>query len=188
MYKYLILSVLVSIIIASCNMGQPAGANGIKYRSSLEYNNYIMERQKQVVEGMGSYTSASQGDLTTASRELDKAVATITNGLKDIQGMSTYDGDSSLRDAAANLFAFYKKSFTSDFREMLLISKKVQENTGTPQDIERYKLIQQSISKTEGPLDEKMKEAQVNFAKKYNLVLSDHSLQDKIDHMKTKTK
>ena len=185
MYKYLSGAVLIAIYVSSCwNYSKP-GSNGIVYKSPLEYNNYIMARQKKVVEGISVYTAASQGDFQKASFELNKVVGIITDALKDIHGMSSFDGDSSLKVAAVDLFSFYKKSFSSDFREMLTISEKVHDSTITDADIRQYKNLQDGIAKVESPLDEKMKESQVTFAKAHNLKLSDHSIQDKIDNLKS---
>ena len=186
MKKYLFISGLVIISFSACKSGHPVGANGVEYKSALEYNNYIIDRQKKIVEGIKSYADALQISTDAGDKELDKVIGVVSTSLTDVQGMPAYNNDSAFRDAAIDLLAFYKKSFSRDFKEMLEIRKKIQDSTQTDNDMQRFNEIKDNVSKTEGPLDEKMKEAQGRFAKNNKLDLSDSSVQDEIDNLKKK--
>ena len=78
----------------------------------------------------------------------------------------------------------YKKSFSTDFKEMLDINRKVEKDTYDETDIARFKQIEENISKQEAPLDAKLKDVQHRFAKSNNLKLGDNSVQKEIDKMK----
>lgn len=183
MKRILVSLVSLLLLMASCKQKNYVGSNGVEFTSAIEYNDYIITRQKTVVSEISRYGNAAQVNADSAEIILDKTVEHIGNMLVEIKGMPAFNGDSSFRDAAIELFNFYKKSFSTDFKEMLNINRKVELDTFDESDIARFKQIEEDISKKENPLDAKLKEMQMQFAKKNNLKLTDNSVQKEIDKM-----
>lgn len=172
------------LLFAACKNKSYTGSNGVEYKSALEYNDYIIGKQKEVVTGMTNYGNAAQLNADSAERILDHTIDEISKSLNDLKGMPAYNGDSSFRDGAIELFTFYKKSFSNEFKEMLTINRKIEKDNYDESDIARFKQIEESITKQEAPLDAKLKDMQTRFAKANNLKLGNNTLQEQIDKMK----
>ena len=56
---------------------------------------------------------------------LDGYVKETGSMINDIKGMPAFKGDSSLRDAAVNIFGFYKKIFDNDYRDVIHLRKEL---------------------------------------------------------------
>jgi hypothetical protein len=163
---------IILAIFSSCKQKPQVGANGVEFTSPQQYNDYIITKQKEIVKDMQDYGNASQVNADSAENILNNTISKLTKIIDDLKGMPAYNGDSSFRDAAVELFTFYKKSFGTDFKEMLDINRKVENDTYDESDIARFKQIEENISKKESPLDAKLKDVQGKFAKANNLKLS----------------
>ncbi len=171
----------IIMFAASCKPKKHIGPNGVEYTSALQYNDYIIGKQKAVVMDMTNYGKAAQINADSAEGLLNSTINNITHSLGDITGMPAYNGDSSFRDAAIELFSFYKKSFSTDFKEMLEINRKIEKDSYTDSDIERFKQIEENIGRKESPLDAKLKDVQTRFAKANKLTLNNPEVANQAD-------
>ncbi len=168
MKKYLLLPVVI-ILFAACKTKTTIGPNGVTYKTPLEYNEYIISHQMQLQKDITEYTAAAQIGIDEADKGLDKMISDASASLKDIEGMPAYNGDTTFRNAAIALFSFYKTGFSTDFKEMHQIKRKVEGGTGTDEDQQKLEKFSDVVSAKEDPLDTKFKEAQTKFAKDNNL-------------------
>lgn len=174
MKKYLLLPVVI-ILFAACKTKTNMGTNGVTYKTPLEYNEYIISRQMQLQKDITEYTAGAQISIEEADKGLDKMIRDASVSLKDIEEMPAYNGDSSFRNAAIVLFTFYKTDFSTDFKDMHQIKRKVEGGTGTDEDQQKLEKFSDVVSAKEGPLDARFKEAQTKFAKDNNLTIIENT-------------
>ncbi len=155
------LLLFAGILSFSCN-GPVKGKNGVVYHSAVEYNDYIINRQLNIVQDIIEFADASKIDLDSAGRLLDNDENKAGQLLKEIQEMPPYKGDSAFRDAAGNLFAFYRHLFGNEYRQILGYRKKGEFlDEG---DTEATDSIVNHVKLEEEGLDKAVHHAQQNFA------------------------
>jgi hypothetical protein len=179
--KYLFIALASLAIFVACN-NSPKGANGVVYKSAVEYNDYIVSRQTKIMQQVMDFVHASQVDLDSADRMLDTYVADIGGTIKEIEGMPAFKKDTSFRNAAIETFGFYKKIFGNEYKQLINIHKTGQSETEEGQ-AQMHQIVQ-SISDEEAKYDQAFHNAQRNFADKNHMKLEQNSMQKDIDKMK----
>lgn len=180
--KALTASLLIGTALAlSCSLPVAQGRNGAQFATALEYNNYIIERQAGVINHILDISKTAETDLNATEHLLNKGVSLADSVLADVQGLSDFKGDSALRNTAVAMFAFYRKVFDGDYREMIAIRKKGEDLTG--EDLLRLQQLQQDLQQEESERDKRFHNAQQDFAERNHLRLGNNDLQKKIDGM-----
>ncbi len=183
MKRLLLLSLILTALV-SCKSKPPKGANGVEYKSAVQYNDYIVSRQSTLMKNIMSFVDVAQSDLDSAEVLLDNNVKQIETMIGEIKGMPAYNGDSALRDAAAGIFGFYKKIFDKDYRDILHIRKGA-DGFSAEADSEIAKIVSR-IEEEEKGFDSRFQGAQKVFARKNNMKLVDNEMQKEFDDkMKT---
>jgi hypothetical protein len=178
--NFLFVLSLTIFSFSSCDNGVK-GENGVIYKSALQYSDYIVERQTSIAKNIIEYAKAIDINLDSASRVLDKTIAKTDISINELKRMPPYNGDRSFRDAAIDLFEFYKKIFSTDYRRIIEIRKK--NDAITESDKAEVKEIVNSLSKEERRFDSTMHIAQENFGLKNKLTLKENDLQKSINKM-----
>lgn len=153
----------------SCNLEQARGPNGIVYKSAREYNDYIVNHQKEIINQIRQLSKMVDSDLDSAQRIRDNAVNNIDVAISEVKGMPAYKGDTTLRNAAINSFSFYKKIFSNEYQQIILVFKK-----GLPassEDAALIKNINYEISIEEEKFDKSLHNAQKEFARQNHMQL-----------------
>lgn len=177
--KKILLIAVVSVSLLSCKNETPKGANGVTYKSAVQYNDYIVSRQTILMRNIMNFVDVAQRDLDSAESMLDKYVKETGTMITEIKGMPVYKGDSSLRDAAAGIFGFYKKIFDKDYREIIHLRK---EQDGLSAGIEdRIQQIVKNVEEEEKGFDNRFQNAQKTFARKHNMKLIENEMQKEFD-------
>ena len=177
---FAIIAMFISVLFISCN-GPIKGKNGVSYKTALQYNDYILNKQKDIVNLIMQYAQAGQNDLAKADVILDTAIATSNRYINDVEGMPAWKGDSTFRDTTLSLFRFYKNTFSGGYRYIIDMQR---DGTVSAAEEEKYKQIVADITDTEGRLDANMKRTQQAFADKNGFRVERTELQDKINQMK----
>jgi hypothetical protein len=173
-----IIIVIISFGMLACN--QPAkGKNGVTYKSAVQYNDYIVGRQSKLMQKILDFSKAVEINLDSAENMLGRFVNETATNIEEIKGMPVYKGDSSLRDAAAGSFSFYKNVFQNDYSRILQIRKKGADMTS--EDVTEMHNIVEKITKEEEGFDKSFHNAQKNFADKNNMKLMENEMQKKFD-------
>jgi hypothetical protein len=179
--KYLVLMIILASSFASCQ--QPVkGANGEVYKSAVQYNNYIVNRQSTIMKDIMEFAQASRTNLDSAGKMLDKYIVDIDVMITGIKGMPPYKGDSSLRDAATSSFTFYKRIFGNEYKR--LIDIRLNGTNATEGEVAEMNGIVSQIAKDEESYDKIFHNAQKDFAEKNNMSLEENEMQKKIEKMK----
>jgi hypothetical protein len=178
MRQRLLIPVIILLLVA-CQSESPQGANGVVYKSAVQYNDYIVNRQTTLMNNILAFVDVAQSDLDSAEKMLDKYVKETGTMITEIKGMPPYKGDSALRDAAANTFGFYRKLFDKEYRNILHLRS---EQDGLSTDIEaQIEAIVKNIEDEEKGYDEKFQGAQQAFARKNKMKLIENEMQKKLE-------
>lgn len=177
--RYFLFSVVLVAGIAGCKE-KIKGKNGVVYKSAIDYNDYIANRQTSLVKKVIELSKEMSVNLDTAEVKLKQAVSEAAQMIAEIKGMPPYKGDSALRDAAISSFSFYKNIFENDYLNVINIYKKGEQNL-TSEDIADVNGIVAKISKEEATLDSSFQHAQKNYAEKNKIKLIENKMQQEVE-------
>lgn len=169
--KYILAGFLL-IVLAACNK-PVTGKNGVTYKSPAQYNDYIVNRQTELMRKVSDFGVALGTDIDSARTMLDGFTRQTGTMIDEIKGMPAYKGDSSLREAAIRSFSFYKRVFEEDYMDIINIRKKEEMTQDDASEIQR---IITKITREEEGLDKAFHNAQNAFAKKNNMKLRENEL------------
>jgi hypothetical protein len=145
------------VLAAACNQTTPEKA--------VAYNDKIVAIQSQVVGYFDSFAlAAERGDSAAAIRELNAAIDSSRAGLKKLEAMEPFDGDTKLRDAAKELVAHYIKGLDQDFRGIV---GAITNRNATPEQLEQANQVRSAFKEEEDRLFQQVETAQQEMARKY---------------------
>lgn len=176
--KYIVIIIAGASILTACDQSVK-GKNGVVYKSAVQYNNYIINRQTNLMKDLMSMEAVSQTDLDSADKILDKILIETEEIIFDIKGMPPYNGDSSFRDAAINSFLFYKKIFGAPYKRIIDIRRN--HDDMTEEGVAELKDILDQMKREEEKFDKTFHNSQEKFAEKNHLGLKDNEVQKQID-------
>jgi hypothetical protein len=168
---------IVVIFFPGCENNRP-NHDKIVSGSALNYNEFIVVRQKELMKDLEIFKLASEHDYKFASKMLDTILKHSTQSLLDIREMPPYKMDSSFREGATDLFNFYRKNFVPDCKKMILLKQKVDNSTATITEDIAFDEYLKKIKRQSGPIETRLEEIQVRFARKNNILLTRSSKGD----------
>jgi hypothetical protein len=175
------LSILVAITLFSACKEKVKGKDGRVYESPTAYNDFIVNRQTVIIKNVLALSDITDDKLDEGMALMKRTVDTIGFMIGELKAMPPYGKDSTLRDAAIDLFGFYQRIFGKDYQEILQIRK--DGGTQTEEGIARITEIVDNVSKEEKVLDAKFASAQQAFAKEHKMRIQENTMQDKIDQI-----
>lgn len=145
--------------------------------SAVDYNDSIVNEQNKIIEHILAMSNATY-DIVECDKHRLKIIEQCDSSLALVGAMNPFDGNSDLRDAALNLFKFYKDIASNDFKRILEIL-----NMDEPADADYEELdqIDAKIAERELTLDASFQNAQKAFSEKHNLELLKNEYQDALD-------
>jgi hypothetical protein len=168
--RFLSLFILLSIL-NSCDLN--------KQQSALDYNNTIVDEQMKIMEKFITFIELDAEDLDEMDAARLEIVAQCKTSIAEVEKIPAFEGDPTFRDAALQLFRFYKRSSEISYKEMIDILRKGE--MMTEEDEDRLAAINDEVTYDEVDLDNKLSMAQDAFSKKYNFKLEKPEIQDEID-------
>lgn len=168
--------VLISLLFISflwaCN--KPVkGRNGVTYKNPSQYNDYIVNRQTDLMKKVADFSRVAEYSIDSAATMLPSFAAQTGVMIEEIKGMPPYKGDSTLREAAIRSFSFYKRVFEEDYADIIRIRQK---GDLTQDDVDEMERIVKKITREEEGYDQAFQNAQRAFAKQNNMKLRDNPL------------
>ena len=173
-----IMIIIGILVLTACNSGVK-GKNGVTYKNATEYNEYIMENQKDVVNVILDFGKAINLDLDSADRILDKGAKITQEALNNIKGMPVFKGDSAFRNAAIHSFEFYKEIISNQYKQIISIRRKGESRT--EEDVAFLRALPAVVGKREERFDRDFHNSQKAFAQKNHLTLVKNEIQEKVD-------
>lgn len=145
----------------------------ITFNNAIEYNDYIINQQNLIVERIDAYISnISDGDKNSTLVSLKELIKTIDQSLINLKNIGPYESNSAFRDAAIDLFEFYKSVAMNEYNEIVDIRFKEEL---TDEDYNRLQEIVDQISAKEKLVDDKFINSQKAFANEFGFILSTSS-------------
>ena len=169
MKKMIFLLSSVALLFA-CNSGM----------TPVEYNDKIITEQTKITKLFLEMNNYASIDVEKADSIRGLTVIQCDSSIAVLKGMPDFDGDSKFKNAAINLFQFYKDINQNEYKEMLAI---LQKEDVVMEDIERMSVIQEQVSSKETGFDSKLEQAQNEFAKKNNIQIAPNAMQNSIDNL-----
>ena len=149
----------------------------------VQYNDSIVGIQGKIIKAILDLSATFEGrNASEMDAKYNTLKTVIDEAITNVSKMEGYDDNTELRDAAKELFEFYKSVVGKEYAEMITILKKNDADV-TEADIKRIDEISADISKREKALDEKFAAAQEKFAKEHNIQIKENELQKDINKM-----
>ncbi|MGI6320514.1 MAG: LIC11966 family surface protein [Bacteroidales bacterium] len=166
-----IFSIIIIISISSCsNSGKKA--NLISFKDPVEYNNYIVDIQRDVAMKLLFFgeTMGNSEDGEFIKNEGYKLLKHINKKISELKRLDKFRGESYLKDAAIEQLMFYRSVVINEYRELVEIIIETNEMADELDD-DKYDEYAQRLVKTlenldrkEAILDDKILQIQIRFA------------------------
>lgn len=145
------------MVLAACNRVTP--------ETAVAYNDAIVDVQAHVVGHFDKFVmTADQGDSSAAVKALAAALDSSRAGLRKLEAMEPFDGQTKLRDAAKDLVKHYIKGLDQDFRGILGV---MTNHNATLEQLERANEVRDAFKQQEDSLFGTVEAAQKEMAEKY---------------------
>jgi hypothetical protein len=169
------LTILLSVfILISCN-------NTNITAEAVEYNNKIVYAQNRITEKMLQFSNAlTENQIKELDTIHKNLIQVVKSSIEEIELMPAFEGDSSLKNTALELFYFYKKIIENEYSKLIAIHKKADEDY-TQEDQDWINSMVEDVEKKEVIIDDKFAKVQEQFALKYNFTIKNNNLQDSIN-------
>lgn len=150
----------------------------LKFESAIEYNDFIINNQTKIIRSFLNLANLAGTEEFAKHRK--ETLSICDKAIKEVASMGDYDGDTKFRDAAVNLFKFYKRIITNEFNEMntLLMDENFDEKS-----LQKITELQEQVSQEEMSYDNQLQKCQGAFASKHGFEIEKSELQDAIDKM-----
>ncbi len=166
------------VYLISCNNPAAKGKNESTFDNAVAYNDYIIERQSTVIDQILLVSEAMAISADSAASLLKEGVTVTDIAIADVKEMRPFKGDTVFRNSALENFDFYRRLFTTDYKSIIDINKKV--GAASANDLLKIDSIQTALVEKESELDKRLHNAQADFAQKNRISLTDKELQKKV--------
>jgi hypothetical protein len=148
-----------------CDRPQASSGNHTFY-GPVEYNDFVVEQQNRLIVSMVNLNKAYEsGENLLIRSRYDSLLLNTRSVRNELQQLSDFAGDSSLKSEACNLVAWYDSVFHTDYHEMVQIYLKGANSTD--EDIQRFVEISRAVSINESQRIKAFELVQIRFARKF---------------------
>ena len=92
--------------------------NSTPKMTALEYNDAIINEQTKIVEVILKFNSNDGTDMEAFDEVRKEIIVQCDSSIAKVKALSDFDGNTEFRDAGIELFGFYKKISSKEYREM----------------------------------------------------------------------
>lgn len=196
MKPYKILSILILIpllLICGCSNNKPITEESILQKadevldkgeaeSAIEYNNFILGAQAKVINGMLALNWDASSEAFNL--EIENLIQLLNTILKNVNSIDTYKHGKDFKEALKEQLYMYKDIAKNDFLEIFELQNKSPTSDEEIKELSsKIDAIYKRIEEKEAPIDIKVNNAQIEFAKRHNLKLHATELQEKLDNL-----
>ena len=181
------------LLICGCSNNKPITEESIlqkadevldkgKVESAMEYNDFLLGAQAKAINGMLALNSDASSEASNL--EIDNFIQLINTILKNVNSIDTYKHGKDLKEAIKEQLYVYKDIAKNDFLELFELGNRSPTSDEEMQELSsKIEAILKRIEEKETPIDIKVENAQIKFAKKYNFKLYANELQEKLDSL-----
>lgn len=136
---------------------------------AAKYNDHMIKRQHKVVKGfMKMYDTFEKGTKEEMLKEHSTLVILVNKSIEEIKTLAPYEGDADFKNAALELFTFYKSSLENEYPKMIAL---IAIRDRSKEDHKKLDDYRDDLVKREKDYDDKFEDAQIAFSKKHDLKL-----------------
>ena len=193
---YRILSILILtplLLICGCSNNKPITEESIlqkadevldkgKAESAMEYNYFLLGAQAKAINRM----LALNWDVSSEAfnLEIENFIQLLNTILKNVNSIDTYKHGKDFKEAIKEQLYMYKDIVKNDWLEIFELQNKSPTSDEEMQELSsKIDAILKRTEEKEAPIDIKVENAQIEFAKKYNFKLYANELQEKLDNL-----
>ena len=181
------------LLICGCSNNKPITEESIlqkadevldkgKVESAMEYNDFLLGAQAKAINGMLALNSDASSEASNL--EIDNFIQLINTILKNVNSIDTYKHGKDFKEAIKEQLYLYKDIAKNDFLELFELGNRSPTSDEEMQELSsKIEAILKRIEEKETPIDIKVENAQIKFAKKYNFKLYANELQEKLDNL-----
>lgn len=136
---------------------------------AAKYNDHMIKRQHKVAKGfMKMYNTFEKGTKEEMLKEHAKLLVLVNQSIEEIKALQPYEGDADFKNAALELFTFYKSSLDNEYPKMIAL---IAIRDRSKEDHKKLDDYRDDLVKREKIYDDKFEDAQIAFSKKHDLKL-----------------
>ncbi|HLP55930.1 MAG TPA: hypothetical protein VK151_12925 [Fluviicola sp.] len=152
------------------------------FTDAVSYNDHIVGLQNEIGYKMIAFNDEVGAEDATAESVqpyYDDLLKTTRTVISKLEKVKPYEKNVALKNAALELFRFYETTIKVEYKEMmdLIFSDAGLDDAG----MLRVQELLTKVTEEEAVVDQKFKEAQEAYARKYNIELEENELQEEID-------
>lgn len=114
--------VFLFIVLSFIACKQAKGPNGVVYATVSQYNDYIISRQAYILKSFKNMADMISSDKNLALNMLSIASQKSLETAKEVEGMPAWKGNTNFRDKAVDMFNYYGKTYSTDFKELIQLA------------------------------------------------------------------
>jgi hypothetical protein len=179
--QLLFLCAILLVVFTACGNKKVKGPNGITYNNAVEYNQYIVNKQTEVMHMVIAYIETVQTDPQRALDSLSVQAKEVDNIIKDLKGMPAYKGNTEMRDAAIESFNFYADVFRNEYKQMTELILSIDSTGATDEQMALNEKITADVTKREQVIVDKFLKSQKAFAKENRLKLEENKAEKEFE-------
>ncbi len=151
-------------------------------QKAVEFNNLVINEQQRISELAIKLVDTMRSDISKCKEIRLDIVKQCDESLAAIKKLKGFEGSERMKNAAIELFSFYKKIYSNEYKQMFDILDKG-ENI-TEEDLAFIQQMEVEVTKQEEKLDKEFADAQQELATKFNFQMEENENQEKIDAIK----
>ncbi len=166
---------IVGLLILSITACAPKGPDpvtapdGTEISSPVDYNNYFIALQQQVITKMGTFSESLESFDTSSIRQEHKAlIQTIESTIEKAEQTPAYGDDDVLKPAFLDLFRFYQQLSTEEYGTIVNLIEGG-ESSISDDDLRVIDSLTKSIELQQTKVKASFNKAQNRFAEQYQL-------------------
>ena len=165
----------IVVLLLAVNACKNATPGKISFASAVEYNDFLVKQQKDVLGTQTAFSDAidaldfspsSDSNLTYKFRQFGKAAKIALDTVNKMEG---WNNNTQFRDDAIKMFQFWNDAYNREYKEMINLLLKGQDLTDEDQD--RMNKVGADVDAKEQGLINTFLESQKKFASENNIVL-----------------
>lgn len=151
-------------------------------QKAVEFNNLVINEQQRISELAIKLVDTMRSDISKCKEIRLDIVKQCDESLAAIKKLKGFEGSERMKNAAIELFSFYKKIYSNEYKQMFDILDKGVDIT--EEDLAFIQKMEVDVTKQEEKLDKEFADAQQELATKFNFQMEENENQQKIDAIK----
>lgn len=151
-------------------------------QKAVEFNNLVINEQQRISELAIKLVDTMRSDISKCKEIRLDIVKQCDESLAAIKKLKGFEGSERMKNAAIELFSFYKKIYSNEYKQMFEILDKGVDIT--EEDLAFIQKMEVDVTKQEEKLDKEFADAQQELATKFNFQMEENENQQKIDAIK----